>query len=180
MSITLSKVRKLLSNSWSFLEWRRFIWQQAKTNNMAKWRSQMKTKRRSPFTHLLQALTAEFSIVWFAAVIAWGENTKTMPIHAPSSGFPVSEFGIIIWFADVRAQVWLKSVQSSTCKCKCTRVRMGPSSSMAALLPLPSLSSERQSSSYFAFVEEAILVHGRDFSVLWLVKCVWGNSFSSI
>ena len=42
----------------------------------------------------------------------------------------------------------------------------GPSSSMAALLPLPSLSSERQSSSYFAFVEEAILVHGRDFSVL--------------
>ena len=42
----------------------------------------------------------------------------------------------------------------------------GPSSSMAALLPLPSLSSERQCSSYFAFVEEAILVHGRDFSVL--------------
>ena len=42
----------------------------------------------------------------------------------------------------------------------------GPSSSMAALLPLPSMSSERQSSSYFAFVEEAILVHGRDFSVL--------------
>ena len=42
---------------------------------------------------------------------------------------------------------------------------MGPSSSMAALLPLPSLSLERQSSSYFAFVEEAILVHGRDFSV---------------
>ena len=132
-------------------------------------------------THPLQALSAEFSIiVWFAAVIAQGENTKTKPIHAPSSGFPVSEFGIIILFADVRAQVWLKSVQSSTCKCKCTRVRMGPSSSMAALLPLPSLSLERQSSSYFAFVEEAILVHGRDFSVLWLVKCVWGNSFSSI
>ena len=85
---------------------------------------------------------------------------KTKPIHAPSSGFPVSEFGIIIWFADVRAHVWLKSVQSST------RVRMGPSSSMAALLPLPSLSLERQSSSYFAFVEETILVHGRDFSVL--------------
>ena len=42
----------------------------------------------------------------------------------------------------------------------------GPSSSMAALLPLPSIPSERQSSSYFAFVEEAILVHGRDFSVL--------------
>ena len=42
----------------------------------------------------------------------------------------------------------------------------GPSSSMAALLPLPSMSSERQSSSYFAFVEEAILVHERDFSVL--------------
>ena len=121
----------------------------------------MKTQRRSRFTHPLQALSVEFSIiVWFAAVIAQGENTKTKPIHAPSSGFPVSEFGIIIWFADVRVQVWLNSVQSST------RVRMGPSSSMAALLPLPSLSSERQSSSYFAFVEEAILVHGRDFSVL--------------
>ena len=102
----------------------------------------MKTQRRSRFTHPLQALSAEFSIiVWFAAVIAQGENTKTKPIHAPSSGFPVLEFGIIILFADVRAQVWLKSVQSST------RVRMGPSSSMAALLPLPSLSSERQSSS---------------------------------
>ena len=35
-----------------------------------------------------------------------------------------------------------------------------------AAIALPSLSSERQSSSYFAFVEEAILVHGRDFSVL--------------
>ena len=129
----------------------------------------MKTQRRSRFTHPLQALSAEFSIiVWFAAVIAQGENTKTKPIHAPSSGFPVSEFSIIIWFADVRAQVWLKSVQSSMCKCKCTRVRMGPSSSMAALLPLPSLSSERQSSSYFAFVEEAILVHGRDFSVFFI------------
>ena len=86
----------------------------------------MKTQRRSRFTHPLQALSAEFSIiVWFAAVIAQGENTKTKPIHAPSSGFPVSEFSIIIWFADVRAQVWLKSVQSSTCKCKCTRFRRG-------------------------------------------------------
>ena len=74
----------------------------------------MKTQRRSRFTHPLQALSAEFSIiVWFAAVIAQGENTKTKPTHAPSSGFPVSEFGIIIWFADVRAQVWLKSVQST-------------------------------------------------------------------
>ena len=128
----------------------------------------MKTQRRSRFTHPLQALSAEFSIiVWFAAVIAQGENTKTKPIHAPSSGFPVSEFGIIIWFADVRAQVWLKSVQSSTCKCKCTRVRMGPSSSMAALLPLPSLSSERQSLSYFAFVEEAILV----LVLVWTFLC---------
>ena len=58
MSITLSKVRKLLSNSWSFLEWRRFGRQKANTDNedikqmkmpnegkmknpnMAKWRSQ--------------------------------------------------------------------------------------------------------------------------------------------
>ena len=73
----------------------------------------MKTQRRSRFTHPLQALSAEFSIiVWFAAVIAQGENTKTKPIHAPSSGFPVSEFGIIIWFADVRAHVWLKSAQT--------------------------------------------------------------------
>ena len=71
----------------------------------------MKTKRRSPFTHLLQALTAEFSIVWFAAVIAWGENTKTMPIHAPSSGFPASEFNIITWFADIRAQANLSLVE---------------------------------------------------------------------
>ena len=91
----------------------------------------MKTQRRSRFTHPLQALSAEFSIiVWFAAVIAHGENTKTKPINAACSGFPISEFGIMIWFADDRAQVWLKSL------------------------------------SYFAFVEEAILVHGRDFSVL--------------
>ena len=72
----------------------------------------MKTQRRSRFTHPLQALSAEFSIiVWFAAVIAQGENTKTKPIHAPSSGFPVSEVGIIIWFADIRAQVNLSVVE---------------------------------------------------------------------
>ena len=72
----------------------------------------MKTQRRSRFTHPLQALSAEFSIiVWFAAVIAQGENTKTKPIHAPSSGFPVSEFGIIIWFSDIRAQDNLSVVE---------------------------------------------------------------------
>jgi len=157
----------------------------------------MKTQRRSRFTHPLQALSAEFSIiVWFAAVIAQGENTKTKPIHAPSSGFPVSEFGIIIWFVDVRVQVWLISVQSThsygTSKVSCFSWRHKTILVAArpetwqfwsqrelhfSLLDEP---SERQSSSYFAFVEEAILVHGRDFSVLWLVKCVWGNSFSSI
>ena len=72
----------------------------------------MKTQRQSRFTHPLQALSAEFSIiVWFAAVRAQGENTKTKPIHAPSLGFPVSEFGIIIWFADVRAQANLSLVE---------------------------------------------------------------------
>ena len=88
----------------------------------------MKTQRRSRFTHPLQALSAEFSIiVWFAAVIAQGENTKTKPIHAPSLGFPVSEFGIIIWFADIRAQANLSLIEicSIKCKCKCTRLDGG-------------------------------------------------------
>ena len=41
----------------------------------------MKTQRRSRFTHPLQALSAEFSIiVCFAAVIAQGKNTKTRGI----------------------------------------------------------------------------------------------------
>ena len=77
----------------------------------------MKTQRRSRFTHPLQGFLAEFSIiVWFAAFIAQGENTKTKPIHAPYLGFPVSEFGIIIWFADVRAQANLSLVEICSIK----------------------------------------------------------------
>ena len=93
----------------------------------------MKTQRRSRFTHPHQALSAEFSIiVWFAAVIAQGENTKTKPIHAPSSGFPVSEFGIIIWFADVRAQANLSLVE--ICSIKYVQVQVHESQNGAVVL----------------------------------------------
>ena len=93
----------------------------------------MKTQRRSRFTHPLQALSAEFSIiVWFAAVIAQGENTKTKPIHAPSSAFPVSEFGIIIWFADVRAQANLSLVE--ICSIKYVQVQVHESQNGAVVL----------------------------------------------
>ena len=93
----------------------------------------MKTQRRSRFTHPLQALSAEFSIiVWFATVIAQGENTKTKPIHAPSSGFPVSEFGIIIWFADVRAQANLSLVE--ICSIKYVQVQVHESQNGAVVL----------------------------------------------
>ena len=127
-------------------------------------------QRRSRFTHPLQALSAEFSIiVWFAAVIAQGENTKTKPIHAPSSGFPVSEFGIIIWFTDVRAQANLSLVE--ICSIKYVQVQVHESQNGAVVLDggiaaIVITVFKRQYLSYFAFVEEAILVHGRDFSVL--------------
>ena len=71
-------------------------------------------------------------IVWFAAVIVQDENTKTKPIHAPSSGFPVSEFGINIWFTDVRAQANLSLVE--ICSIKYLQLQVHESQNGAVVL----------------------------------------------